>query len=91
MLADTTQDNTIVYMNDTARDFFARFRNQLNENSVTAPDVTNADHHSIHQFHPDPARIRRILADRRWTSRFPRSPDSHRRHYLQNQNLSHLG
>ncbi len=63
MLADTTQDNKIFYMNKTARDFFARFRTQLNEKLRHGADVTNADHHSIHQFHLDPARIRRILAD----------------------------
>jgi hypothetical protein len=63
MLADTTQDNTIFYMNKTARDFFARFRTQLNEKLRHGADVTNADRQSIHQFHPDPARIRRILAD----------------------------
>ncbi len=63
MLADTTPDNTIFYMNKTGRDFFARLRGELNQKLRHGADVTNAMQHSIHQFHPDPARIRRILAD----------------------------
>lgn len=63
MLADTTSDNTIFYMNKTARETFMRLRGALNQKFRPGVDVTKADQRSIHQFHKDPDRIRRILAD----------------------------
>lgn len=63
MLADTSAENVIFYMNKTARDTFARLRGELNSKFSSGADVTKAFQHSIHQFHPDPGRIRRILAD----------------------------
>lgn len=63
MLADTTPDNIIFYMNQTAREFFARLRDEMNRTFPTGADVANAHMQSIHQFHRDPHRIRRVLAD----------------------------
>jgi methyl-accepting chemotaxis protein len=63
MLADTSPDNIIFYMNRTAREFFKRLRDEMNSTLGRGADVTNAHLQSIHQFHRDPARIRRILAD----------------------------
>ncbi|WP_287882414.1 methyl-accepting chemotaxis protein [Aquitalea sp.] len=63
MLADTTPDNTIFYMNRTARDALAQHRNMMNQKFRSGVDVNNAFMHSIHQFHRDPERIRQILRD----------------------------
>jgi len=63
MLADTSDDNIIFYINKTGRDFFTRMRDQLNATMSRGADVANAHLHSIHQFHRDPERIRRILAE----------------------------
>jgi len=63
MLADTTPDNKIFYMNKTAREFFARHRSTLNKRFLDGSDVAHAEFQSIHQFHPDPKRIRRLLAN----------------------------
>ncbi|AXE31390.1 chemotaxis protein [Chromobacterium phragmitis] len=63
LLCDTSHDNTIFYMNKTARDTLARHRSTLNQRLRNGADVANAHAHTIHQFHPDPDRIRRILDD----------------------------
>ncbi|PXX48739.1 methyl-accepting chemotaxis protein (MCP) signaling protein [Aquitalea magnusonii] len=63
MLADTTPENTIFYMNRTARDVLASHRNMMNQKFRSGVDVNNAFQHSIHQFHRDPERIRHILQD----------------------------
>jgi methyl-accepting chemotaxis protein len=63
MLADTTPDNTIFYMNRTARELLAQHRSMMNQKFRPGVDVNNAFMHSIHQFHRDPDRIRRILQD----------------------------
>lgn len=63
MLADTTPENTIFYMNETARQTFRRFAGEMNSKLGTGADVNNAYLHSIHQFHRNPDRTRRILAD----------------------------
>ena len=63
MLADTSPDNVITYMNKTARETFSQHRADLNQKFRAGVDVTNAHHRTIHQFHKDPDRIRRILAD----------------------------
>ncbi|KJV31258.1 chemotaxis protein [Aquitalea magnusonii] len=63
MLADTSADNVIFYMNRTARDVLAHHRSAMNEKFRAGVDVNNAFQHSIHQFHRDPERIRRILND----------------------------
>jgi len=63
MLADTTPDNTIIYMNKTARDVLAQHRSAMNQKFRPGVDVAQAHQHSIHQFHRDPDRIRGILQD----------------------------
>ena len=63
MLADTTQENTIFYMNKTARQTLSQHRGPLNAMFRPGVDVENAHKHTIHQFHRDPDRIRRILND----------------------------
>lgn len=63
MLADTTPENTIFYMNETARLTFRQLAEEMNSKFRPGVDVVNAEFHSIHQFHRDPDRIRRILAD----------------------------
>ncbi|WP_170252266.1 PAS domain-containing protein [Vogesella urethralis] len=63
MLADSTPDNTIIYMNKTARDVLAQYRSAMNQKFRPGVDVAQAHQHSIHQFHRDPDRIRGILQD----------------------------
>jgi methyl-accepting chemotaxis protein len=63
MLADTTPDNTIIYMNKTARDTLAQHRSAMNQKFRPGVDVDKAYQHSIHQFHVSPDRIRAILQD----------------------------
>ena len=63
MLADTTPDNAIIYMNKTARDTLAHHRAAMNQKFRPGVDVDKAYQHSIHQFHVSPDRIRGILQD----------------------------
>jgi methyl-accepting chemotaxis protein len=63
MLADTTPENTIIYMNKTARDTLAQHRSAMNQKFRPGVDVDKAHQHSIHQFHVSPDRIRAILQD----------------------------
>ncbi|WP_147694575.1 methyl-accepting chemotaxis protein [Vogesella mureinivorans] len=63
MLADTTPENTIIYMNKTARDTLAQHRSAMNQKFRPGVDVDKAYQHSIHQFHVSPDRIRAILQD----------------------------
>ncbi len=64
MLCDTTNDNKIFYMNRQAKQLLQRHRNELNS-GLRGADVANADGNSIHQFHKDPGRIRRIFSNPR--------------------------
>ena len=64
MLADTTPDNKIIYMNSRAKELVTRHRAALNS-GLRGADVANASGNSIHQFHKDPARVRRILSSPR--------------------------
>jgi methyl-accepting chemotaxis protein len=63
MLADTSPDNIIFYMNRTAHAVLAQHRSMMNQKFRHGVDVNNAFQHSIHQFHRDPERIRQILRD----------------------------
>lgn len=63
MLADTTPDNVIFYMNKAAHKIFAQYHDELNGTLPPGGDVAKAYQRSIHQFHKDPSRIRRVLAD----------------------------
>ena len=62
LLADTSHDNNVFYMNRTAQQLFGRMHGQLSERygSRQAGEILG---HSIHRFHPDPDRIRRIFDD----------------------------
>ncbi|MBJ6723506.1 methyl-accepting chemotaxis protein [Geomesophilobacter sediminis] len=64
MLCDTTHDNKIFYMNRRAKELFSQHRSQLNA-GLAGADVARASGESIHQFHKDPARIRRIFGNPR--------------------------
>ena len=61
MLADTTHDNKIIYMNKKAKDTFAELKSKLNAN-LRGADVSNSMGNPIHQFHRDPDRVRQRLA-----------------------------
>lgn len=63
MLADTTPDNKIFYMNKTARELLSQHRAAMNQKFRPGVDVEKAFEHSIHQFHTSPERIRGILQD----------------------------
>ena len=60
MLCDTGHENSIFYMNKAARDALRRYHDDLSR--ATGTDVNLAFGNSIHQFHKDPDRIRKILA-----------------------------
>jgi len=64
MLCDATNDNTIFYQNRSARELLQQHRADLNA-GLRGGDVSNAFGRSIHQFHKDPARIRRMFANPR--------------------------
>jgi methyl-accepting chemotaxis protein len=61
MLADTSHENRIIYMNRFARETMQRLRSNLNA-GLRGADVANALGNPIHQFHRDPDRVRNILA-----------------------------
>jgi methyl-accepting chemotaxis protein len=64
MLCDTTPDNKIFYMNSRAKELMNRHRSELNS-GLRGADVANAEGNSIHQYHKDPARIKRIFSSPR--------------------------
>ncbi len=64
MLCDTTQDNKIFYMNRRAKELMNSHRGELNA-GLRGADVANAFNNSIHQYHKDPSRIRRIFSSPR--------------------------
>ncbi|MGD0283379.1 MAG: methyl-accepting chemotaxis protein [Dissulfurispiraceae bacterium] len=61
MLCDTTHENKIFFMNRKSLDAMAKYRSQLNSD-LSGADVANAFGNSIHQFHKNPDRQRRILS-----------------------------
>ncbi len=63
MLCDATHDNNVFYMNATARETIAKHRMHLNEGLGGRADVANVMDNSIHQFHSNPDRVRRILGN----------------------------
>ena len=58
--ADAAMENSVFFMNRTARETMERFHSTLNS-ALRGADVRNALNFSIHQFHKDPAPIRAIL------------------------------
>lgn len=61
MLADTTDESKIFYINRTGRSVFEKMRDKLNNHFSGSADVLDAMNNSIHQYHKDPARVRDIL------------------------------
>ncbi len=61
MLCDTTKDNKIFYMNAAAKATMEKYYTQLSAARPGA-DILHAMNNSIHQFHKDPDRVRRILS-----------------------------
>jgi methyl-accepting chemotaxis protein len=64
MLCDATSENKIFYQNRRAKELLNRHRSDLNS-GLRGADVSNAFGNSIHQFHKDPSRVRRIFANPR--------------------------
>jgi predicted transcriptional regulator len=64
MLCDTTPENRIFYQNRRAKELLSQHRSELNA-GLRGGDVANAFGNSIHQFHKDPARVRRIFGNPR--------------------------
>ena len=62
LLCDTTPENKVFYMNSRARELMSRHRSELNA-GLRGADVGNVAGKSIHQFHKDPDRIRRIFGN----------------------------
>lgn len=58
--ADAEFENKILYMNPAAQAVFERFHAPLNS-QLRGADVRKAMDRSIHQFYPDPERIKQIL------------------------------
>ena len=59
--ADENMENIVFYMNAKAKSVFAMHRTALNALLPPGSDVTQAEGRSIHQFHKDPERIRRLF------------------------------
>jgi len=89
MLCDTTSDNKIFYMNRKAKELMQQHRSDLNS-GLRGADVANAAGNSIHQYHKDPNRIRRIFADPRG-SHAPLCGHPHRQYNPADQGLPYLG
>jgi len=64
MLCDATQENRIFYMNTRAKEMMQRHRSELNA-GLRGADVSNAFNNSIHQYHKDPARVKRLFSNPR--------------------------
>ena len=64
MLCDTTPENRIFYMNNKAKDLLRQHGSELNA-GLRGADVSNAFNNSIHQYHKDPARVRRMFSNPR--------------------------
>ncbi|OWY40340.1 chemotaxis protein [Xenophilus sp. AP218F] len=63
MLCDTSHENVIFHMNQTARAILQQHSGELNQRFRPGVDVNHALHRSIHQFHRNPEHNRQILAD----------------------------
>lgn len=61
MLCDLSPDNNVIYMNLPAKRVFQQHKLALNQ-ALSGADVSAAEGHSIHRFHRDPDRVRRVLA-----------------------------
>ncbi|BCS52823.1 methyl-accepting chemotaxis protein [Geobacter sp. SVR] len=64
MLCDATPDNKVFYMNNSAKELMRRHRSELNA-GLNGADVGNVFNNSIHQYHKDPGRVRRLFSNPR--------------------------
>lgn len=62
MLCDPSRENAIIYMNKAASSTMAKYHAKLTE-ALPHSDLAHAMGNSIHQFHKDPERVRRILGE----------------------------
>lgn len=64
MLCDTTSENKIFYMNTRAIELLQQHHSELNA-GLRGADVNNALNNSIHQYHKDPDRVKRLFSSPR--------------------------
>lgn len=64
MLCDATPENKIFYMNSRAKETMLQRRSELNS-GLRGADVVNVFNNSIHQYHKDPARVKRMFSNPR--------------------------
>jgi len=64
MLCDITPENKIFYMNSRAKETMQQKRSELN-GGLRGADVANSFNNSIHQYHKDPDRVRRMFSNPR--------------------------
>ncbi|MEN9657473.1 MAG: hypothetical protein RL571_938 [Pseudomonadota bacterium] len=60
LLCDTSHENNVFYVNQTAKNVFEQYRQEMTQ-VLRGADPTAAQGGSIHRFHTDPDRVRRIL------------------------------
>jgi len=60
MLCDATSENKIFYMNTKAKEMLQKHSSELNA-GLRGADVGNAFNNSIHQYHKDPSRVKRLF------------------------------
>ncbi|MDD2366792.1 MAG: methyl-accepting chemotaxis protein [Desulfuromonadaceae bacterium] len=64
MLCDATPENKIFFMNTKAKELMQRHRSELNA-GLRGADVQDAFNNSIHQYHKDPARVKKLFSNPR--------------------------
>ncbi|MDD2271034.1 MAG: methyl-accepting chemotaxis protein [Desulfuromonadaceae bacterium] len=64
MLCDATPENKVFYMNNRAKSLMQQHRSELNA-GLRGADVSNAFGNSIHQYHKDPGRVKRLFSNPR--------------------------
>ncbi|AZN37995.1 methyl-accepting chemotaxis protein [Iodobacter ciconiae] len=60
LLCDTSHENNVFYVNQTAKNTFEKYRQEM-MHALRGADPSAAQGGSIHRFHQNPERIRRIL------------------------------
>jgi len=64
MLCDASSENKVFYMNARAKELLQRHRADLNS-GLRGADVGAAFNNSIHQYHKDPSRVKRLFSNPR--------------------------
>ncbi|NHQ84993.1 methyl-accepting chemotaxis protein [Iodobacter sp. HSC-16F04] len=62
LLCDTSHENNVFYVNQTAKNVFEKYRNEMTQ-VLRGADPSTAQGSSIHRFHHNPERVRRILQE----------------------------